>query len=124
MQMGIDPITVSSIGVSGDTLYITGNNFTTASKIFINGDQMKTTFINSGRIETEEGDSIDEGDEIEVIQMSSQKTHLSSTGAWIWHGSGALRASDEIIDGNDAIMSDISDEELQADIREDGAGSK
>ena len=85
---------------------------------------MKTTFINSGRIEAEEGDSIDEDDEIEVIQMSSQKTHLSSTGVWIWKGNGAVRASDEIIDGNDAIMSEISDEELQADIREDGAESR
>ena len=124
MQMGIDPITISDIGVSGDVLYITGENFTSASKIFINGDQVKTTFINSGRIEAEEGDSIDEDDEIEVIQMSSQKTHLSSTGVWIWKGNGAVRASDEIIDGNDAIMSEISDEELQADIREDGAESR
>ncbi len=41
-----------------------------------------------------------------------------------WKGNGAVRASDEIIDGNDAIMSEISDEELQADIREDGAESK
>ena len=85
---------------------------------------MKTTFINSGRIEAMEGESLDEGDEIEVIQMSSQKTHLSSTGTWIWHSGGAVSASEEDMDGNQAIMSELSEEELAADIREDGAEKK
>lgn len=124
MQMGIDPITIRSIGTAGESLYIIGDNFTSASKIFINGNQVKTTFINSGRIEAMEGESLDEGDEIEVIQMSSQKTHLSSTGTWIWHSGGAVSASEEDTDGNQAIMSELSEEELAADIREDGAEKK
>ena len=122
--MGIDPITIRSIGTAGESLYIIGDNFTSASKIFINGNQVKTTFINSGRIEAMEGESLDEGDEIEVIQMSSQKTHLSSTGTWIWHSGGAVSASEEDTDGNQAIMSELSEEELAADIREDGAEKK
>lgn len=123
MKMGIDPITVSNIISMGDYLYVTGENFTTASKIFINGKQVDTVYLNSGRIRTEEGISADPGDEIEVIQMSSQKTHLSSAGMWIWYPDGAVRAErygeDDSI--NQLLESELSDEELEADIRTDGA---
>lgn len=119
MQMGIDPITVKDIVVVGDYLYVTGENFTSASKIFINGSQKDTTFLNSGRIRTEGGLSIDEGDEIEVIQMSSQKTHLSTTGTWIWHADGALEEPDEDFIINHVLESELSDEDLAADIKKD-----
>ena len=40
MQMGIDPITIRSIRTAGESLYIIGDNFTSSSKIFINGNQV------------------------------------------------------------------------------------
>lgn len=119
MQMGIDPITVKDIVAVGDYLYITGENFTSASKIFINGSQKDTVFLNSGRIRTGDGLSIEDGDEIEVIQMSSQKTHLSTTGTWIWHVDGAEEQLDEDFIVNRALESELSDEDLAADIKKD-----
>ena len=41
-----------------------------------------------------------------------------------WHSGGAVSASEEDMDGNQAIMSELSEEELAADIREDGAEKK
>ncbi len=123
MQMGIDPITVRDLISVGGHLYVTGENFTTASKIFINGRQVDTVYLNSGRIRTEDEISMDPGDEVEVIQMSSQKTHLSSAGTWIWYPDGSVRAADSL-QGEDtvnlALDSELSDEELEADIRADG----
>ncbi len=129
MQMGIDPISVTGITSVGNKLYVKGENFTTASKIFINGSQVKTSFLNSGRIEADYGRKIDDGDEITVVQMSSQKTHLSNTDTWIWHPDGAqVKASaDEKQTGfgnaisKSASESDDKDvqEELQNDIKID-----
>ncbi len=119
MQMGIDPIRISRISVTGDHLYVSGENFTTASKIFINGHEVDTTFLNSGRILAGEGQNIEDGDEIEVIQMSSQKTHLSSAGKWIWHSDGAVREAENQTDTNLTLENDISREELEKDIERD-----
>lgn len=118
MHMGIDPISISGISVSGDYLYISGKNFTTASKIFINGNELKTTFLNSERIMCTEGASLDEGDMIQVIQMSSKKTQLSSTEQWVWYPDGAVVMSEsdanhafERVESQDDIERDISREE-------------
>ena len=121
MQMGIDPITVKNIVSVGDYLYVVGENFTSASKIFINGKQVDTVYLNSGRIRTGEDVSMDGGDEIEIIQMSSQKTHLSSTGVWIWYADGAVRATEwDDSAFNQVLESELSEEELEADIKADG----
>ncbi|MGP1441376.1 MAG: LTA synthase family protein [Anaerovoracaceae bacterium] len=120
MQMGIDPIIISDISVVGKNIYVKGNNFTQASKIFINGKELTTNFLSTNRIECAAGDSIKDGDRIEVIQMSSKKTHLSTTGTWIWHPAGAVPepVSDDTTVGKgisseatseDTVKSDISD---------------
>ena len=68
MKMGIDPITVSNIVSMGDYLYVTGENFTTASKIFINGNSRYG--LSEFRKNTDRGRYLRRsGDEIEVIQM-------------------------------------------------------
>lgn len=121
MKMGIDPITISDISVVGKNLYVKGSNLTQASKIFINGEERSTTFLSSNRINCSEGDKIKDGDRIEVIQMSSKKTHLSTTGAWIWHPTGAVpepisdnaatseSAKNQEATSQDTVKGDISD---------------
>lgn len=120
MRMGIDEISISDITVVGDSIYVSGQNFTTASKIFINGDQVKTNYLSPERIQAMEGASLEEGDEIEVIQMSSKKTQLSSTGTWLWYSDGAQPVTDENTAANQVLDSELSDEDLAEDIRTDG----
>lgn len=84
MQFGIDPISITGIKNVEDTLLLNGQNFTKASKIFVDGTQISTLFLSPGHIMTAEDVSLDEGSVIEVVQMSSKKTHLSTTQAWIW----------------------------------------
>ncbi len=121
MQMGIDPISITDITAVGTKLYVKGENFTAGSKIFINGKQVKTTFLNPGRIEANCGQKIDDGDEIAVVQMSSQKTHLSTTDTWIWHADGIeLKPAEE--DEKWDLMDDdrkLTDKELEEDIKID-----
>ncbi len=120
MHMGIDPITVSDIKFEGDYVYVYGQNFTTASKIFINGSEYDTAFINSGEICAEEN-SIKEGDLIEVIQMSSKKTHLSSTGQYYWYQDRIEPyIEDEAAFGmNYALWDEESDEDINSDIQKE-----
>ena len=91
MEMGIDPITVTGASCIGDNLYVMGENFTPASKIYLNGEMVPTMYLNSGRISCEFGDDISEGDTIEVIQMSSRRTQLSSAGVWEWYSDGPVQ---------------------------------
>ena len=118
MQMGIDPITVERIRKMGSFIYLEGENFTTASKIFVNDDELKTTFINSGLILAEHED-LEEGDRVEVIQMSSRKTHLSTTGAYFWYESGIVPAevNPDVYGKNLALSGKQSEEEMEADIQ-------
>ena len=51
--------------------------------------------------------------------MSSQKTHLSTTGKWIWHADGAEEQPDEDFMVNRVLESELSDEDLAADIKKD-----
>ena len=118
MEMGIDPVTIADLGCVGNTLYVTGDNFTPASKIYINGEQASTTFLNSGRISCNSGDDLTEGDLIEVIQMSSRRTKLSSAGVMEWHIDGSVPVQEPIrnvslnyIESKDAIQDDIDKEE-------------
>ena len=126
MQMGIDPITISDISVVGNNIYVKGNNFTEASKIFINDAQISTSFLSPERISCSNGNNIKDGDKIEVVQMSSRKTHLSTTGMWIWHSTGATAVPVNMTDVNsnnkdlseataeDTVKGDISDIKAEA----------
>lgn len=116
MQMGIDPITLRSMNVVGDRLYISGDNLTYASKIFINGEQVGTTFLSPRMISTSKGDTLEDGDQIEVIQMSSRKTHLSTTGTWIWRADGAAPEEDVEEGRNLAEQTEESQSSIDADI--------
>ena len=118
MEMGIDPVIMEDLGCVGNTLYVSGDHFTPSSKIYINGEQVSTTFLNSDRISCNQGDDLEEGDLIEVIQMSSRRTKLSSAGVWEWHFDGSVAVQEpnrnvslDYIESKDAIQDDIDKEE-------------
>ncbi|MGN1350453.1 MAG: LTA synthase family protein [Anaerovoracaceae bacterium] len=122
MQMGIDPIRISRVRATGDYICINGENFTSASKIFVNGDEQNTMFANSGLIYAE--GFLEEGDLVEVIQMSSKKTHLSSTGQYYWYEDGMVPYMEEnpAFGMNMALNGNLSEEDLKEDLKleEDG----
>ena len=82
----------------------------------INGDEVKTRFLNDGRIACNYGQKIKEGDTVEVVQMSSRKLQLSSAGTWEWHADGSV----EILGGDTNLTLDRpiveSEEEIRTDI--------
>ncbi len=121
MKMGIDPISVTDIRKVGKFLYVEGENFTKASKIFINGEEVKTTFYNSGRIMCRKGNSIDAGDKIEIVQMSSKKTHLSTTAQWTWYPDGSVETA--LDTANLALENVETQEQIEADILAEKASS-
>ncbi len=86
MQFGIDPISITGIKTVGDAMILDGENFTKSSKIFIDGVQISTVFLSPNHIMTSGSYSVEEGSVIEVVQMSSKKTHLSTTQAWLFDG--------------------------------------
>ncbi len=121
MQMGIDPITISSVRHIGDYVYVDGQNFTVASKIFINGNEYDTSFINPGEICTEEH-SFEDGDIIEVVQMSSKKTHLSTTGQYYWYEGDTIVPYVEDnsgFGGNYALTDRETDANISSDIKKE-----
>lgn len=118
MEMGIDPVTISDICVIGDRLYVLGENLTAGSKVYFNGEQVSTEYLNSGRIVCKYGKEVEDGDVIEVIQMSSRRTKLSSAGALEWHADGAVPVQEPVrnlsledVESDDAIQEDIQQEE-------------
>ncbi|MGI6205484.1 MAG: LTA synthase family protein [Anaerovoracaceae bacterium] len=117
MTFGIDDITIDGLSVVGDKLYVTGQNFTEASKIFINGTQVSTEFLNSGRISCDYGKEIQDGDTVEVIQMSSKKTQLSSAGTWTWYSDGSVQTGDPV--DNISIDKEESEESIKSDIKQE-----
>ena len=118
MEMGVDPVTITGVGAVGDRIYVTGENFTQASKIYVNGEQMPTAYLNPGRVSCSHGDDLSDGDVIEVIQMSSRRTQLSSAGVWEWHGDGPVQIGEPNrnislgdVEPKEVIQDDIDKEE-------------
>lgn len=118
MEMGIDPVTMTDVSGVGEKLYVIGENFTPASKIYINGEQVPTEFLNPGRVSCKYGDSIQDGDTVEVIQMSSRRTKLSSAGAWEWYADGPVQVQEpnrnvslDYTESKEIIQDDIDKEE-------------
>jgi hypothetical protein len=120
MQMGIDEITISGVSQVGSYLYVTGENFTTASKIYINGSEYVTTYLSSGRICCEDAGQLEPGDVIDVIQMSSKKTKLSSAGKWAWYPDGAVQV--EAGSKNLSLDTKETEEEIKQEINQEKQG--
>jgi hypothetical protein len=59
-----------------------------------------------------------EGDIIEVVQLSSKKTHLSSTGQYYWYEDGLIPYIEDNADfGTNAVIAGYeSDDDINEDI--------
>lgn len=74
MQMGVKDVEVTEIIThlkGGYSLY--GQNLTKSSKVYVNGDKQKSTFLNNTRIELPETE-LSDGDIITVSQVGSSNT--------------------------------------------------
>lgn len=86
MVMGVRDVSITDVieHLSGSSsLY--GENFTSNSKVFVNGVRQKSTFLNNTRIELPET-ILNEGDIVSVIQMGSSNTVFRSSDEYIYQG--------------------------------------
>ena len=76
MSFGIEPITISSVYTLAGNLFVTGENFTTDSRIYINGSAQSTIFESEGKL-IRPGIEYNPGDKIEVCQIAADRSALS-----------------------------------------------
>jgi len=82
--MGIRPITISDVQMIGDNTYVSGQNFTPASRIVLNGLMRQTEFISETTLVLE-NIAIDSGDVIQIIQVADGLFRLSETEDYIYN---------------------------------------
>ena len=74
MKMGLEDTLISELVTQQDGTYsIYGENFTKQSKVYINDEKQKTTFLNNTRIDLMNS-TLNEGDTIYVCQVGSSNT--------------------------------------------------
>ena len=89
MMMGVKDVTLNDIVPyleEGYSLY--GENFTKQSRVFINEEKQKSTFLNNTRIVLPETD-LSDGDVIQVVQMGSSNTTFRKSNEYVYQN-GAL----------------------------------
>lgn len=84
MMMGVRDVTLSDVIEhlnKGCSLY--GENFTKSSRVFVNGEKQKSTFLNNTRIDLPET-NLKEGDMISVVQMGSSNTTFRMSDKYLY----------------------------------------
>lgn len=84
MMMGVKDVTLKNVVpylIEGYSLY--GENFTKQSKIFVNGEKQKSSFLNNTRIDLPET-TLEDGDIIKVIQMGSSSTVFRTSNEYLY----------------------------------------
>lgn len=96
LVMGVQDIVIDNLAVDGNILYLTGQNFTRWSKVFVNGEKVSTTYIDGTHLKISLN-SLEEGtNSIMVNQMGSSDT--------------VFRSSNEVsFDKPEVIETDITD---------------
>lgn len=87
MMMGVKDVTLSNVVPyleEGYSLY--GENFTKQSRVFVNGEKQKSTFLNNTRIVLPET-ALEDEDEITVVQMGSSSTVFRVSDKYIYKDS-------------------------------------
>lgn len=82
MSFGVNDIQIETIISAGD-IYIVSKNLTEFSHVFVNGEKVETTFINSNKLKIESSD-ISKGDEVEIRILSYNNTELYSSNVYIY----------------------------------------
>ncbi len=79
MRLGIDEITVTSLSFTSDReFFVIGENFTESSYVFVNNRRVDTVFTSENSLYVE-GKIPQIGDEISVVQISTDLRKLSET---------------------------------------------
>ena len=79
LTMGVQDVVIDDLSVDGKILYLTGQNFTRWSKVFVNGEKVSTTYIDGTHLKISLN-SLDEGtNSIMVNQMGSSDTVFRSS---------------------------------------------
>lgn len=96
MEMGIKEVTLTGLNSNLNGSYsLYGTNFTKWSKVYINGEKQKSTFLNNTRIELPES-KLEEGDIITVSQVGSSNTIFRTSTEYIWMSGNLLKYTDEL----------------------------
>ena len=85
MQMGVTDTSITDIVEKlggGYSLY--GQNFTKNSKVFVNGEKKKSTFLNNTRIELSDSTQLEEGDVVAISQVGSSNTVFRTSNKYIY----------------------------------------
>lgn len=83
MKMGTEPVTLEGVQTSaGDIFYLTGQNFTAASRAEINGEILENTLYVNTEMLMAQGQELENGDSIRVVQVAEGQEDriLSATG--------------------------------------------
>ncbi|MCI9228187.1 MAG: LTA synthase family protein [Dorea sp.] len=84
MVMGIRDVTLQNvIPHLGEGYSLYGENFTKSSKVYVNGEKQKSTFLNNTRIDLPETE-LYEGDVIAVKQMGSSNTTFRKSDEYLY----------------------------------------
>lgn len=77
--MGVQDVVIENLSVDNNVLYLTGQNFTRWSKVFVNGEKVSTTYLDGTHLKISLN-SLDEGtNSIIVNQMGSSDTIFRSS---------------------------------------------
>jgi len=83
-QMGIIDQTIDKVVQIGDKVYVFGENFTTQSKVHINGEFLSTGFVNENLVRVKDY-VLKDGDEVSIKQLAPNKRVLSEEMSMIYH---------------------------------------
>lgn len=83
MKLGLDDISVTAVKVAEEGTLVEGENFTPFSVIFANGKRLDTEFLSESRLFAE-GEALEYGDEITVVQISNDFRKLSETEVFVF----------------------------------------
>ena len=83
LKLGLTDIVITDIYKHGEYVFIKGNGFTEASKIFINDSYRDTEFIDSHTLILSEGD-IKDGNKVNIIQIADLFFQISRSEDYIY----------------------------------------
>ena len=110
MQMGVLDVTLSELIAQMDGSYsLYGENFTKSSKVYVNGEKQKTTFLNNTRIDILDTE-IKEGDTIEVSQVGSSNRIFRTSKQYIYQGGKLVEAPDTTVDQTEGTTTENTEQ--------------
>ena len=96
MVMGIRDVTLSGLTKkSADGYFLYGENFTKWSRIYINGEKQKSTFINDSVLELREAAAKD-GDIVAVSQVGSSDTIFRTSAEYLYKNKKLIKMKDTV----------------------------